>query len=224
MELLYEKIAKRIIFEAKKKYAYLHFEQNKEGIWESKIKASGIETKRRDWCKIVGDTISKCLEDILIKDDMSKAILNVRDAVTYLENLEYKETNDLEKIILSKKYSKAVDQYKVLPIHIKVAMKMIERHEQINVGDRIDYVIVEGDGKYNQRAQNIQEVLRSNLEIDRKYYIETQLLPPVERLLKVLGIDKKKYYNGMTTSKKDKVLLKTNGKNVMQKNLFSYEE
>jgi DNA polymerase I len=223
MELLYEKIAKRIIFEAKKKYCYLNYEQGKNGVWESKIKASGIEIKRRDWCKIVGSTLSKCLDKVLIENDINGATKEVREAISYLENLEYRTPKDLENIIMSKKYTKAISAYKVVPIHIKVAAKMIERNEQINIGDRIDYVIVEGDGKYNQRAQNVQEVLKSNLEIDRKYYIETQLLPPMERFFDVLGIKKNSYYNGLTASKKDKVLLKTNGKSSLQKNLFSYE-
>ena len=223
MELLYEKIAKRIIFEAKKKYAYLHYEQNKKGEWESKIKASGIETKRRDWCKIVGDTISKCLDDILIKNDTSKAVGEVREAITYLENLKYESPKDLEKIVMSKKYTKRVDNYKVQPIHIKVVMKMLEANEQVNIGDRIDFVIVEGDGKYNQRAQSVVEVLKNNLEIDRKYYIETQLLPPVDRLLKVIGVFQSSYYNGFNSNKKDKKILRSDGKVITQKSLFGYE-
>jgi len=223
MELLYEKIAKTIIFEAKKKYAYWHFEQNKSGIWENKIKAAGIETKRRDWVKIVGSTLQKCLEEILINDNVNAAVEHVSESVKKIENLEYKNVNDLSQILTSKKYTKHVEKYKVVPIHIKVAKKMIKRNEQINLGDRISYVIVEGDGEYSDRAESAEEVVKHNLEIDRKYYIEKQLLPPMDRFFKVLKIDRSKYYKGLNSNKKDRIIMKTNGKNEMQKSLFSYE-
>ena len=100
---------------------------------------------------------------------------------------------------------------------------MLEANEQVNIGDRIDFVIVEGDGKYNQRAQSVVEVLKNNLEIDRKYYIVTQLLPPVDRLLKVIGVFQSSYYNGFNSNKKDKKILKSNGKVITQKSLFGYE-
>jgi len=61
------------------------------------------------------------------------------------------------------------------------------------------------------------------LEIDRKYYVEKQLLPPVDRLFETLGIKKSDYYNGICASKKDRTILKTNGKAITQKSLFSYE-
>lgn len=100
---------------------------------------------------------------------------------------------------------------------------MLERHEQLNLGDRVSYVIVEGDNKFNMRAESAERVIKDHLEIDRKYYIETQLLPAIDRFLKVVGIEKSKYYRGLNSSKKDKVVLKTNGKKEIQKNLFSYE-
>ena len=223
MELLYEKIAKRIIFEAKKKYVYLNFEQNKDGKWESKIKASGVETKRREWSKIVGKTLTKCIEEILLNNNTDAAIKVVKDAVNYIEQLEYHNPEDLDLLILTKKYQKRIEEYKVVPIQIKVAQKMIKNNEQLNLGDRISYLIVRGDGKYNERAQSVNEIIKSNLEIDRNYYINTQLIPPIERFFKCLNIKKELYYNGTINLKKDIIILKTNGKNVMQKNLFSYE-
>jgi len=223
MELLYEKIAKRIIFEAKKKYAYLHYEQNKKGEWESKIKASGIETKRKDWVKIVGNTLMKCIEDVLIYDNIDDAIKHTKESINKIENMEYNKIEDLDDIILTRKYTKAVENYKVIPIHIRIVKNMLERHEQLNLGDRVSYVIVEGDNKFNMRAESAERVIKDHLEIDRKYYIETQLLPAIDRFLKVVGIEKSKYYRGLNSSKKDKVVLKTNGKKEIQKNLFSYE-
>lgn len=223
MELLYEKIAKKIIFEEKKKYAYLKYEQNRDGKWISKVTTSGIETKRRNACKIVGKTLEKILDKILIENDIPGSIAIVREAVSYLENLEYHNPKDLDDILLSTKYSKEIESYKVIPIHIRVAQKMIARNEPLSIGDRISYLIVCGDGKFNLRAQNVQEVLKSNLEIDREYYIETQLLPPIDRFFKCINVDRKSYYLGINGSKKDKILLKTNGKTEMQKSLFSYE-
>jgi DNA polymerase I len=224
MELLYEKIAKRIIFEAKKKYVFLNYEQDKNGKWESKIKASGIETKRREWSPIVGKTLSKCIDEILLNNNMDGAIKIVKDAVSYIEQLEYHNPSDLDLLVLTKKYQKRIEEYKIVPIQIKVAQKMIKNNEQLNLGDRISYLIVKGDGKYNERAQSIKEIIKSNLEIDRDYYINTQLIPPIDRFFKCLNIKKELYYNGTINLKKDIIILKTNGKNVMQKNLFSYEE
>jgi DNA polymerase I len=211
------------VFEAKKKYAYLNFEQNRNGVWESKIKASGIETKRRDWCSIVGSTLSKCLESVLLRDDTDEALIHIRQSIDCIENMKYQSVDDLKDIILTRKYSRHIDSYKIVPIHIKVAKKMIERREQLNIGDRISYVIISGDGKYNTRAENANKVVSEQIEIDREYYIEKQLLPAIDRFMSVLGVKKSKYYNGLNGNKNDRIVITTSGKKEMQKSLFSYE-
>jgi DNA polymerase I len=223
MELLYEKIAKSIVFEAKKKYAYLNFEQNKNGVWESKIKASGIETKRRDWCSIVGSTLSKCLESVLIRDNTNEAIISIKESIDRIENMKYQSVDDLKDIILTKKYARNVDSYKIVPIHIRVAKKMIERREQLNIGDRISYVIISGDGDFNTRAENANKVVSEQIEIDREYYIEKQLLPAIDRFMGPLGIKRSKYYNGLNGNKNDRIVIAKTGKKELQKSLFSYE-
>lgn len=69
---------------------------------------------------------------------------------------------------------------------------MKKRDENINfsIGDRISYVMIngqKGSKNYNNSEDPIL-VLNQNLPIDYDYYINKQIKPPLERLLKKTGI------------------------------------
>ncbi len=60
----------------------------------------------------------------------------------------------------------------------------------VNIGDRISYVMVKGH-KGSKNYENSEDpilVLKNDLPIDFDYYIEKQIKPPLERLLKKTGI------------------------------------
>ena len=58
------------------------------------------------------------------------------------------------------------------------------------VGDRIGYVIIKGSQLMSERAEDPDYVKEHGLKIDSRYYIESQILPPLERVFEALGINK----------------------------------
>jgi len=58
------------------------------------------------------------------------------------------------------------------------------------VGDRVNFVIVAGPELVSKRAEDPEYVLEKGLKIDAKYYIENQVLPPIERIFEAVGIKK----------------------------------
>lgn len=69
-------------------------------------------------------------------------------------------------------------------------MKKRDENIEINIGDRIPYVMVEGAkwSKNYENAEDPRKVLQEDLPIDYDYYINKQIRPPLERLLKNTGI------------------------------------
>jgi DNA polymerase I len=56
------------------------------------------------------------------------------------------------------------------------------------VGDRIPFVILAGNGLFVERAEDPEYAKEKNLPIDVDYYINKQILPPVERILSDFGV------------------------------------
>jgi hypothetical protein len=62
--------------------------------------------------------------------------------------------------------------------------------EAPGIGDRISYVIIKGRDILSKRTEDPEYVKERGLQVDSQYYIENQLLPPIERIFKGLNISK----------------------------------
>jgi DNA polymerase I len=58
-----------------------------------------------------------------------------------------------------------------------------------SIGERIPFVIIAGKGLFVDRAEDPEYVKEHNIQLDVDYYIQKQLLNPVERILGVFGVD-----------------------------------
>lgn len=69
-------------------------------------------------------------------------------------------------------------------------MRKRDENIEINIGDRIPYVMINGAkwSKNYENAEDPKKVLEEDLPIDYDYYINKQIRPPLERLLKNTGI------------------------------------
>ena len=61
---------------------------------------------------------------------------------------------------------------------------MEAKQKVVRVGAFIPYVICDGDQPMSQRAHHPEELLKGNgtLQLDQKWYLSNQVLPPVARL------------------------------------------
>lgn len=190
MELEFESIAKRALLIAKKRYALWFFEPKNSG-WENKIKVKGMETVRRDWCELTSTTLNRVLELVLIEGEVDQAVEHVRNVVSNVRNLDPgKDTEIIEKLILTRTLTRKIESYKNKQPHLTVAENLKKRTGIMpSIGTRIPFVIVAGRGLFVDRAEDPDYVREHNIPIDVDYYVKKQILPPVERILEVFGVN-----------------------------------
>jgi DNA polymerase I len=189
MEIEFEKIFKRFLPLTKKRYTALALLPTENG-FEEKIETKGIETVRRDWCNLVGITMNGVLEILLKENDVKKAVQYFKKIVEQLLANQI----PIQNLVITKTITKAPRSYLGIQPHIEVAKKIQLRSpgESPGIGDRIGYVIVKGSPNemLSKRAEDPNYVIERGLHIDSNYYILNQLLPPIERIFKSLGISK----------------------------------
>ena len=183
----FEKVFRSFLILTKKRYAGWSFEKN-NGEWSDKIEMKGIETVRRDWPDIVTETMNVVLNIILKEGDIKKAIKFVQGEIDKLNT----GAVDLSKLAVTKSITKSIDRYDGMLPHIELAKKIRERDpsQAPAPGNRISFVIVRGNQMLSKRAETPEYIKEHSLKIDSDYYIENQLLPPLERIFAVVGVDK----------------------------------
>ena len=186
MELVFDSFARRAIFLAKKRYALLIMEKTARGMTE-KIKVKGMETVRRDWCELTTKTVERVLELVLKEGKVDDAVLFVKNIISLIKTIDASSPL-FEDLILTRQYTKKIENYKNRQPHITVIEKLRKRGIVSHVGDRIPFVIVAGNAIFVDRAEDPEYAKNKNLPIDVDYYINKQILPPVERILSDFGV------------------------------------
>ncbi len=161
----------------KKKYAGMYWTNP---VKADKMDAKGIETVRRDWCRMVSEVCEKCLNLLMDTRDENTAVEYVKSVIKDL----YLNKVDMYLLILSKGYNK--EDYKAKQPHVELAKRMMARDPTTApvLGDRIDYVMVLGakNAKAADMAEDPRYVVEHDLPICTEYYIEKQLRGPLERI------------------------------------------
>jgi len=187
LKMKIEGVFQTLLILSKKRYAGVCFEPTDNG-WEENLIMKGIETVRRDWCDIVSTTLNKVLNAILKERDVKKAVTIVKNTVKDIQTGKV----DIDSLVITKSISKALSSYKGVQPHTEVVKKMRARDPASapTVGDRVGFVIVKGLGLVSKRAEDPGYVKEHHLEIDSNYYINSQLLPPLERVFEALDVSK----------------------------------
>jgi DNA polymerase I len=187
IELEFEKVFKRFLPLTKKRYVAWKFELGADG-WKDDIEMKGIETVRRDWCELVGDVMREIIDLIVKKNSVKEASEYFSDVVKKLLRGDI----PLQKLVVTKTMTKLPERYAGMQPHIELVKKIRSRSpgEAPGIGDRIGYVIIKGTGLLSKRTEDPSYVIENGLQIDSRYYIENQLLPPLERIFGSLGISK----------------------------------
>jgi DNA polymerase I len=193
LDLKFEKLFKRFLILAKKRYAAWSFE-NIGGVWKDKLEMKGIETVRRDWCNLTTGTMQTVLETILKEGDTTKAAKHVRNMIHDLN----KGLIPLEDLTVVKGVTKALSSYDGIQPHVELAKKMMQRDPTKTdiVGERLGYVIIRGNQLLSKRAEDPNYVREKGLQIDSSYYVQNQMLPPIERIFEVCGISSTELIEG----------------------------
>lgn len=196
LELDLQGLYKRAIFiprgaapgTAKKRYALIDEKGN--------LTIRGLETVRRDWCKLAKDVQRTVLEIILKEKDVEKSVSYVRSILNKLKQQKIL----LRDLVIYEQLTKPLVEYRQIGPHVVAARKIKERGRPIGEGMIIMFAITKGKDSISERAEPIEDV--SLNDIDTNYYINNQIVPAALRVLQVLGIDEKKLLGKKTELKR----------------------
>lgn len=120
----------------KKRYAGLYWTKLDH---YDKLDSKGIETVRRDNCRLVQTVIDTCLKKILIERNVESAKEYVRQVISDL----LQNKIDLSFLVITKALSKAGEDYAGKQAHVELSERMRKRDAATapSLGDRVAYVI-----------------------------------------------------------------------------------
>ncbi|RKP19156.1 DNA polymerase delta catalytic subunit [Rozella allomycis CSF55] len=179
IKLEFEKVYFPYLLINKKRYAGLYWTNPDK---YDKMDTKGIETVRRDNCRLVQVVIDTCLRMILIDRNVQGAKNYAKQVISDL----LQNKIDLSQLVITKALSKTGDDYANKQAHAELAERMKKRDagSAPNLGDRVAYVIIQspkGSAAYEKSEDPIY-VLEHNLPIDTKYYLNNQLAKPLLRI------------------------------------------
>jgi DNA polymerase delta subunit 1 len=193
-DLELEKVYCPYFLYSKKRYAAKMYEgkSNKDGtpvlkedgtrlVAFKKIDVKGLQVVRRDSCPFVRETLKKLLSMVLESSDPTPVIEEARAAAKKLMHGQV----PIESLLMSKQLASA---YKVPMAHVAVRDKIKARApgSEPQQGDRVPFVIVKGDGRMFEKAEDPTWVRDKNVPIDYHYYFTNQFKKPVQDLLEPL--------------------------------------
>ena len=193
-DLELEKVYCPYFLYSKKRYAAKMYEakSNKDGtpilkedgsrlVAFKKIDVKGLQVVRRDSCPFVRETLKGLLDQVLESSDPRPVIEAAREAARRLLTGQV----PMEKLLMSKQLGSA---YKVPMAHVAVRDKIRARApgSEPQQGDRVPFVIVKGDGKMYEKAEDPVWAREKGIQLDYQYYFSNQFKKPVQDLLEPL--------------------------------------
>ena len=168
---------------AKKKYALL----NKDG----EIKIRGFETVRRDWCNLARKVQNKIIREILEEGNEKKSLEYIKDIIKKVKERKI----DKADLIIKTQLKKPLSEYKAITPHVVAARKMIENKIPVSQGNLILYFITESEGKKKLVRDKVR-LPDEKGDYDIDYYLNHQILPAVENIFQVFGLDIQEILDG----------------------------
>ncbi|CDO75821.1 hypothetical protein BN946_scf184951.g19 [Trametes cinnabarina] len=183
IKLEFEKVYFPYLLISKKRYAGLYWTRPDK---YDKMDTKGIETVRRDNCRLVSTVIETCLHKMLIDRDVKGAEDYVKQVISDL----LQNKIDMSQLVITKALAKA--DYAAKQAHVELAERMKKRDagSAPALGDRVAYVIIKGvkGAAAYEKSEDPIYVLENNIPIDTKYYLENQLSNPLMRIFEpILG-------------------------------------
>jgi DNA polymerase I/DNA polymerase-2 len=161
---------------AKKKYALLGEDK--------KLKIRGFETVRRDWCYLSRNMQNKVIRMVLENGNEEKALEYVKEVIKRIKQRKV----DKKELIIRTQLKKPISEYKAISPHVIAAKKMREKEIPVTQGNLIEYYIAE----LKEKKKLVRDKVKLPIEegdYEIEYYLKRQILPAVENIFGVFGID-----------------------------------
>jgi DNA polymerase delta subunit 1 len=147
-----------------------------------KLKIQGLESKRRDNCKLVSRTQEKCLEMILRERRPDDALAFTQRQIQALLTGRV----DMHDLIITKQLRCYQKDYKSPQPHAHVRELMEKRSpgSGAKIGDRVPYVFIRRERKEVMylSAEDPLYAVEHDLPINTNYYLQNQFFKPMVRI------------------------------------------
>lgn len=172
---------------AKKKYALLSDDP------EKKMKIRGFETVRRDWCALAREVQNNVINLVLDEGNEKSALAYLKAVV---KKIKSREINS-DQIVIKTMLKKPISEYKAISPHVIAAKRMKELDTPVSSGNLVSYYIAEPEkGKKRKLVRDRVKLPEEKGQYDIQYYLNKQILPAVENIFQVFGIDVKEVIEG----------------------------
>ncbi len=188
LKLKFEKIYYPSILLAKKRYIGYMFEtpEQNEGI----IDAKGVEIVRRDGCPIASKILERSCKILFEFKDPNKVKDYVIKQCTKLVNGKI----NIKECVIAKEY-RGRDSYSnaksIASCQIANRATAKDPMAEPLVSERVPYVIIYGSPNrplFELVRSPVDLIQNQDLKLNYEYYVMKQILPPVDRIMVLLGI------------------------------------
>ncbi|PFH54484.1 hypothetical protein AMATHDRAFT_134471 [Amanita thiersii Skay4041] len=182
---------------AKKRYVGFKYENADE--IEPVFDAKGIETVRRDGIPAQRKMTENCLKILFRTQDLTQ----IKD-YCYQSWAKLMENRvSVQDFIFAKEVRMGTYSERGPPppgVMVAARRMVLDSNNEPQYGERVPYVIVRGSpgSRLVERAMDPLEFVRDSKScLDATYYITRVLIPPLERVLNLVGADVRQWYNDM---------------------------
>ncbi|GAM22637.1 hypothetical protein SAMD00019534_058120 [Acytostelium subglobosum LB1] len=195
VRLMFEKVYHPTLLVNKKRYVGYKYENasQQEPIFDAK----GIETVRRDQCKLVSKIMERTIRILFEKKDLSL----VKSYMMKQWQKIFQDRVSLRDFVFAKAVK--LGNYSTngtLPAAAQLAMRIMEKDPrgEPRYGERVRYVVVYGTPQSRLCDLVISPsefIANKHLRINIIYYITKQIIPAMDRILKLVGVNIHQWYS-----------------------------
>ncbi|KAJ1898132.1 DNA polymerase zeta, partial [Kickxella alabastrina] len=188
VKLKLEKVYHPCVLLTKKRYAGWMFTTPDQR--EPLLDVKGMELVRRDGCSATQKILEGTIDVLFRTNDLSL----VKSFVTGELTKVLRGDMPLHEFVIAKEVRLGTYSKSTLPAHAKVAADGIkaDARAEPKFGERVPYVVVSKgrDSRLTDQVVRPQLLLRQpELRLDYQYYIDRQIVPALDRVLSLVGVD-----------------------------------
>ncbi|MEK6881820.1 MAG: DNA polymerase domain-containing protein, partial [Nanoarchaeota archaeon] len=161
-------------------------------------KIRGFETVRRDWCSLARQLQNNVLKMVLTEGNHINALEHTKEIIEEIR----KRKIDKKQLLIKTQLKKPIEEYKAQTPHVIIAKKMRDLNIPVGMGTLIEYYIAEGNTDKKKLVRDKAKLPDEPGDYNIEYYINNQIVPAVENIFQVFGVDLEEF----SSKKKQKKL------------------
>ncbi|MEM4276579.1 MAG: DNA polymerase domain-containing protein [Thermoplasmata archaeon] len=165
------------------------------GVFEDgALKVRGIELRRHDTPRIVREMQGEMLSVLSKADDSQQFLALLPSAIEaargYVDAVRSGNV-PLEKLLISRKTSQTLGEYKQLNDSVAALRQLDERGFEVNAGEPVRYIVVDRRNRDHRKRVKVDSFIRGDEAYDAEFYVDL-LLRAVEGLLLPFGLSRER--------------------------------